>query len=207
MSSPFLEKRKPIAVTLRDNLPHWHQQGKIQFVTFRLADSLPQIAIQEIKRKIDDFNHNHPKPWDEATAAEYQKNISDRYEKYLDAGYGSCHLRNSKYRKHLSTAIHYFDNVSYNLIAYVIMPNHVHLLFRLIDCNTPDKIVHSIKRNSAIGINRMRGETGSFWMRRYFDRIVRDEADLIKYVEYIRYNPTYLHKDEFELYIHPDYEW
>ena len=206
MSSPFLEKRKPVAVTLCDNLPHWHQQGKIQFVTFRLADSLPQILISEIKSNVETFNRAHPKPWDESTVTEYKQNIIGRYEKYLDSGYGSCLLRNQNARQFLVEAMKFHNGKSCKIIAYVVMPNHVHILMQLLSDFTLDKIIQSIKRYSSVRIRQLLNISDKIWMRRYFDRLVRDEEDLVRYIEYVCENPRYLREGDFELYVHPDYQ-
>lgn len=69
-SSPYLDRRAEITVATGD-LPHWHQDGKYQFVTFRLADSLPQTKIVDLRRIIDQFAVAHPRPWTE----DVKKNI------------------------------------------------------------------------------------------------------------------------------------
>jgi len=176
MASLFLEKHKPVAVSMRDNMPHWHQDGKVQFVTFRLGDSLPQTEIREIKREIDEFNRTHLKPWDEATAMEYQKNIIGRYENYLNSGYGSCLLRHRNARQFVEDAIEFHNHRSCRIIAYVIMPNHLHILLQLLPDQTLDKIVQSLKRYSSVRIQRLFGINGKIWMRRYFDRMIRDKV-------------------------------
>lgn len=76
-----------------------------------------------------------------------------------------------------------------------VMPDHVHLLM------TPHErspgafyplgeILHSIKRHSALLINRGRGATGKVWLDESFDRVVRDRAEFVKFWEYIEANPV-----------------
>lgn len=61
--SPFLDNYDSIEVSTGGNLPHWHKDGIIQYVTFRRADSLPQEKIKEMKEHIDIFKKNKPEPW------------------------------------------------------------------------------------------------------------------------------------------------
>lgn len=201
--SPYLEKDKEIIITQGDKLPHWHQSGKIQFVTFRLADSLPQTKVAELSSIIESFKSHHPLPWDEATTIEYHKVISPQFERLLDNGYGSCLLRSPDVRKLVENAIMFYNNDRYEVIACVIMPNHVHILLQLNGSYTLAPIMQSIKRYSAKLINQQLNRTGSVWMKRYFDRIVRSERNLNHYVNYIVKNPKFLREGEFSLYITP----
>lgn len=81
----------------------------------------------------------------------------------------------------------------FELLAYVILPDHVHLLIR------PPKgernfasIIHSIKRNFTLNWKRESGIEGELhaWQRGYWDRIIRDEPDFYRYVDYIYWNPV-----------------
>lgn len=91
--SKFLNFDQPIDKHTGGNLPHWHQDGKIQFVTFRLADSLPTAVIEELKYRKATFLRNHPRPWDMTVQKEYWNQIGPMAEQLLDNGHGSCLLR------------------------------------------------------------------------------------------------------------------
>ena len=199
--SPYLEKDKEITISKGDKLPHWHQDGKIQYVTFRLADSLPQAKIAELKNIIESFKTNHPQPWDADTTAEYHKVKSPLYEKLLDNGYGKCILKNPAIRTIIKDAIMFYDNECYEVIAYVIMPNHIHLLIKMIGDNSLSPLIQSIKQFSARQINIMLNRTGRVWMKRYFDRIVRSGRNLNYYINYIKENPKFIKTGEYSLYV------
>lgn len=207
ISNPYLEKDKPIEISSKDKLPHWHQDGKIQFITFRLADSLPQSKVNELKEKIQIFENHHPRPWDETTLIEYHKIVSPEYEKFLDNGYGECILKESRFRRIIKEAIFYYNDSKYEVIAFVIMPNHVHLLLRILKNNKLNKIMQSIKRYSAREINKQLNRDGALWMKRYFDRIVRNREHLNHCLNYIKENPKYLKQGEYLLYINPQYDF
>ncbi|MDE5687827.1 MAG: transposase [Paramuribaculum sp.] len=199
--NPFLDTTDDIEMRSGGNLPHWHQNGKIQYVTFRLADSLPQTKIRELNELTSNFEHCHPKPWDEATKLEYSKLLGPVEERLLHNGYGRCVLRNECCRKILSEAIKKCDRINYRVIAYVIMPNHVHLLIQLYGDNKLEKIMHSIKRHSARKINELLGFSGTLWLKESFDRLGRSDDHLKHCISYIKSNPRGFPPEEYELYL------
>ncbi len=172
------------------DLPHWEQGSVWYFVTFRLADSLPQAVVSELKVERDRWKQNHD--LDNLTReelSEYHRLFSDRYEALLNAGSGSCVLRDPVIAKIVDDALHHFEGQRYDLDEYVIMPNHVHVLvkpasgYRLVD------ILHSWKSFTANQINRLLGKTGPFWQHESYDHIVRHECAMDAIRCYIRNNP------------------
>lgn len=204
--SKFLNFDQPIDKHTGGHLPHWHQDGKIQFVTFRLADSLPLCQLETLKFEADRFRRNHPEPWSPSVSKEFWSKIGPMEERFLDSGHGSCVLRHPAVRDVLAQAIRYNDGVEYNVVAYVIMPNHVHLLLHLPGNLELSKILHSIKRYSARKINIMLNRHGRLWMNESFDRIVRSYSHLNRCIEYIKKNPANFPASDYTLYISPRYQ-
>ena len=93
MDNPYFNPNEEVKVSTSGALPHWNQYGKIQYVTFRLADSLPQSKIAELTELKNRFISNHPKPWDKQDKYAYWKLIGPVESKLLDAGYGLCILK------------------------------------------------------------------------------------------------------------------
>lgn len=202
-TSPYLDKFDFIEINDKGPLPHWHQNEKAQFVTFRLGDSLPVSTRQELIMMRKDFLASHPLPWNDKTTLEFDKLISRRKEALLDNGYGSCILKRRDVRQCLKEVIDFLNNKHFIVYTYVIMPNHVHILMRLLENHSLFEVVKSIKRNSSRLINELLVQQGSIWMSSYFDRIIRNE-DHFKYcVSYIRNNPRHLPNDFYELYVNP----
>lgn len=199
--SPFFDKEADITISTGGNLPHWHQEQKIQYITFRLADSLPQSKIRELKQQISQFEKDHPRPWTPEIKQKYWATVGRREQQMLDNGYGSCLLASESVRAVVAATLHHHDGTSYRLIAYVIMPNHVHMLL----CPAPDvsisTILHSIKRYSARQINLHAATSGPVWQRESFDRIVRSEEQLKHCISYIRSNPRHLRPHQYTLYV------
>ena len=111
------------------NLPHWDQGETCVFATFRLADSLPQEKLSQWREERDAWLAVHPKPWSEIDAHEYYERFGDKPEQWLDDGLGSCVLANAGAARIVRDALLHFDGERYVIHAFVVMPNHVHVLF------------------------------------------------------------------------------
>lgn len=173
-----------------NHLPHWQQSGASYFVTWRLADSLPKELLDQHYHEQERWLSANSQPWDEATVAEYHQRFSSRMDQWLDQGHGSCVLRTPAYAEIVADALRHFDGQRVALISFVVMPNHVHVIFTLNPEWKLEEMIHSWKRQSATAINRQRGATGALWMKDYFDRLIRDPGHLHNCVRYIRNNPT-----------------
>jgi len=188
-NSPFLNPNAPIEKHSR-RLPQWHQDDVYFFVTWHMGDALPRMKLEALREERAQWIVAHPKPWNRETEAAYSELFIERVDKWLDAGYGSCILRAPEYARLVGDAIQHFDEVRYTLDCFVVMPNHVHTLFRLFGPYKLDQTVKSWKGYTAREINRMRGISGPFWQEEYWDRIVRNADDLEKYRSYIERNPS-----------------
>ena len=174
----------------RNRLPHWQQEGAVYFVTWRLADSIPQEKLNGHFEDIASWKKNHPEPRDHETEQEFHRLFSTQLDEWMDAGAGSCILRDSENARSVEEALLYFEGERTGMLSFVVMPNHVHALFALNDEWKLETILHSWKRNSAVKINRQTHSEGSpLWQKDYFDRLVRDSTHFENCVRYIRRNP------------------
>lgn len=87
-------------------------------------------------------------------------------------------------------ALKYFDGDRYDLFAWSVMPNHVHVLLRPRAGHELDEIVHSWKSFTAKEANRLLGRQGSFWQEEYYDHLIRDADDFNHQLRYVLENPT-----------------
>jgi len=170
-------------------LPHWEQPGCIYFVTFRLADSLPQDKLSRWRTERTAWLKQHLPPLGESEISEYQRLFPDRLEQWLDAGHGECLLRSREVREILENALRHFHEQRYTLGKFVIMPNHVHALVTPLGEQTLAQIIHSWKSFTAHEINRVLGRSGPVWQDEYFDHIVRNARSLELFANYIAQNP------------------
>ena len=112
-----------------------------------------------------------------------------RVEQYLNSGYGACYLKDERIGRLVEEALFHFDGERYRLIAWVVMPNHVHVLVELIDGFPLGAVVHSWKSYTANKANKLLGRRGRFWFPDYFDRYIRNEGHLANAIDYIHNNP------------------
>jgi type I restriction enzyme R subunit len=171
------------------NLPHWQQDQAWQFVTWHLGDSLPKAKLAEWFEEREAWLKCHPKPWDSATELAYHQLYSARIDAWLDAGHGSCVLREPPCAEIVADAFRHFAGERYELGAFVVMPNHVHVLFRPINDCALESILHSWKSFTAKAINKVLGRRGTLRQEDYWDRIIRNEEHLAGCLRHIEENP------------------
>lgn len=177
----YLNPDSPIRKSLGE-LPHWQQGGALQFVTFRLGDALPLSLMRDWKQERTKWLEENPQPWTEEIRAEYHRRFSGRIERWLDEGMGSCLFADPEARRVLADTLMRFDGERVRHEAWVIMPNHVHVLF---SPRVPmEKLIQAWKGHSA----RILGK-GPIWQRDYHDTLIRDATHHANVLRYIRRNP------------------
>jgi REP element-mobilizing transposase RayT len=92
-------------------------------------------------------------------------------------------------REIVMAAIRHWDSIRIELNAAVVMPNHVHLIFRLLRGLSLGAVLQSIKGYSARSINALRARKGPLWLDESFDHVIRHRQELEEKTEYIRQNP------------------
>jgi len=183
------------------NLPHWQQGDVWIFLTWRLADSLPLTKIRQWKADRQKFFDENPEPWSDEVHIAYRKQFTDEIEAWLDRGHGACDLKIPRIRDIVSAALHHFDGERYELNSYVVMPNHIHALLRILgDHKLPD-VVRSLKSFTAKRANKELEREGAFWQRDYYDRLIRTPKHLHWARKYIERNPRNLPSGVFTLYL------
>jgi REP element-mobilizing transposase RayT len=163
----------------RGYLPHTDGSELIQFVTFRLHDSLPASVLEKWQRELEneaDDDREHL--------------LRERIERYLDMGYGKCWLGSPEVAKIVQDALLFHDRKKYELYAWVVMPNHGHVLYKPINGHSLAEIQHSIKSYTSSAINKLLGRKGQFWQKEAFDRYIRDGRHFSNTVAYIENNPV-----------------
>jgi putative DNA methylase len=153
----------------RGYLPHFDAPGIVQSVTLRLADSLPSHLLDRASNDL---------------ARRKQADTT------LDTGLGVCALRDARIGGVVEAALLHFDGRRYRLLAWCVMPNHVHVLVEPLGAHALSAIVQSWKSFTAKRANAILDQAGRFWAPDYFDRYIRDEAHLQTAINYIEHNPV-----------------
>ena len=176
-----------------NRLPHWQQEGAVYFITFRLADAVPLRLRAQWDGERETWLRVHPEPWNAEIEREYHQRFSGAIESWLDAGHGSCLLRQRKCAEVVADTLRHFEGERVAMISFVVMPNHVHALFVQNPVWPLEKLVRSWKGFTARQINKLLRRSGNLWQRDYFDRLVRDEKHFANCIRYIRRNPEKAH--------------
>jgi 3-hydroxymyristoyl/3-hydroxydecanoyl-(acyl carrier protein) dehydratase/REP element-mobilizing transposase RayT len=192
-ASAFAPVPSTAAKRTRGYLPHWEREGAVYFVTFRLADALPEEARKRIdmeRQLIVDTAERAKRALSTAERDRLDHLYSHTVDELLNAGHGECYFNDERCAKVVADALQYFDDDRYNLHAWCVMPNHVHVVVRVLPGHDLDAVLHSWKSFTAKECNKILGRTGEFWQRESFNRIVRDLAEFERRVRYTLDNPV-----------------
>lgn len=174
-------------------LPHWTKPCSLYSVTFRLADSLPQSVIKSWlaqRRDIIQTAKQMGRLLTEHEEKRLQYLFSDRLDRYLDAGYGSCWMKQHEIAKIVSGALKHFDGERYQLVAWCVMPNHVHTVVQPFPGYELSDILHTSKSYTGNKANKALRRRGPFWQHESYDHLIRDDKDLSHAIEYVLDNPV-----------------
>ncbi len=202
----------------RGYLPHFDCPGQIQAITVHLGDSLPQEVLARMEQELAVLGappsgaaptttgtsriikasglRQNEEPLETAALPEkpLQQHIEAerrrRIEACLDAGHGACWLRQPEIAAIVQNALLHFDGTRYRLIAWVIMPNHIHFLAKMEEGWPLGRIMDSLKDYTAKAANKLLARSGTFWTREYHDRFIRDENHYHAAIRYIERNPV-----------------
>jgi REP element-mobilizing transposase RayT len=178
----------------RDHLPHLKREGGTYFVTFREAGSLPKDVLLKFKHEREQILSlalaaNRPLTWHEQE--QLFRWYSERVDHYLDAGHGECRLKDSAIADIVACALRFHENIRFNLLAWVVMPNHVHAVIRPRPSRNLSRILQSWKGYTGHEANRLlRRASQPFWQSESYDHLTRDDDDLYRYCHYTTSNPV-----------------
>ena len=160
----------------RNYLPHFDAPDRVQMITIRQFDSLPKSVITRLRlERMDNIQTA-----DERRELEYE----------LDQCHGSSLLGRPEVAAIFEDWLFRLDGDLFLLFAYVVMPNHVHLLLEVADDVSLSEAMKALKGCSSRSINQALGRKGTFWYREYHDRFIRDSEHFHAAVRYIEMNPV-----------------
>jgi REP element-mobilizing transposase RayT len=169
--------QQPRGFYSRGYLPHLDAGARSQFLTWRLADSVPAKLIDQWTTELESL----PEP-------ERARDLYRRIEKHCDAGHGKSVLRNPICARIVQESLFHDDGIRYSLHAWTVMPNHVHVLLTPVEGVALGTILATLKGVTSTSINRQLSQSGVLWQRDYFDRMIRDEEHFERVRRYIEWN-------------------
>lgn len=187
------------------SLPDWFRDGATYSVTFRLVDSFPKSILVSYAQETKELElriGKAEKDGEEGLVKDLRNTLDklhgDCLEKALDEGTGECWMKEERIARIVADTIQHFAGEKYDLGAWCVMPNHVHMILAPKEGESLAEILHSIKRVSAREANRQLGREGLFWEKEFYDHRMRSEKEFVKQTAYVLGNPEAAGLDEWE---------
>lgn len=185
----------------RRHLPHYQPPGATLFVTYRLYGSIPRHVLEALLEEAQATDRKAVGLPAEKRTVWLQQERKKSFARW-DAALGRADasptwLGNDEVANIVAQSLHYLDGQKCELIAYCIMPNHVHAVFTPLPVEEDSQSYHalasimqSLKGYTAREANRVLGRKGRFWQDESYDHVVRDEGELERIVNYVLNNPV-----------------
>jgi REP element-mobilizing transposase RayT len=178
------------ATFFRRRLPHYDPSVATYFVTACLAGSAPALGRLSLRRE-------------GAESSLRQQQVFRAREDWLDSHCTVRWLDDRRLAAIVAHEIRHRSNAWYDLHAYVVMPSHIHCIFSprrdwaatlpatpTSAAGARSMIMRSLKGRTAKACNRLLNTTGAFWQAESYDRAIRNEAELARFVTYVEFNPV-----------------
>jgi REP element-mobilizing transposase RayT len=150
----------------------------------------PSVIVEQVE--LDGF---HPvDPWKSPESSEARRNLphlqtpDSTYFVTFRCRHGL--MLSEAARGIVMSAIRYWDGVRLDLDAAVVMPDHVHLIMRILAGLRLGAVLQSVKGYSGREINKLLKRKDRLWLDESFDHIIRRERELEAKIDYIRQNPV-----------------
>ena len=174
------------------HLPHQVPAGFPIFLTWNLKGAMPRAVIEELIRERKRLEDQAPRPGEAAAQRRIResKMIFARADRFLDQAIeGPMHLKDPRAAKIVGDSILFGAGERYDLFAWCVMSNHVHVL--LTPCWELKKVTQGIKGFTANQVNRIQDARGrGFWQDESYDHWSRDEEEMFRIIHYIENNPV-----------------
>ncbi len=198
------------------NLPHYQPLNGMFHVVFRLAGSLPLEAVKELQKEKEQAKSKitgieNIKMKYEAYYA-HQTEYFEKFDMLLDkASHGPTWLAQPAIAQLVAEALHKHDGKEYELFAFSVMSNHVHVVFQLLPVEEGSSLSPSAKRTkvrsttseypvtdslrlvkgaTAHDANKMLARSGAFWQHESYDHVIRNGVELERTIWYVLNNPV-----------------
>jgi len=169
-----------------------------------LEGSIPAQGLLDIARFRQELNER-PRPADVSVQdwkLRHWKQTFARTDEWLDKELAARHLADPLLAQEVTNALYFFTGTRINLLAFVVMPNHFHWVFKPLEewvmslgtsikeRSPRERIMQSVLRHAALECNKLLGRRGTFWQHESYDQWVRDADELERILHYIENNPV-----------------
>lgn len=176
-------RRDPTTIAFHEGhiLPHWEVSDGRYFVTIRQAGSLPDPVVKRLQERARRQDEGVVTP----------RSIFADIEEILDRCNGTSDLTRPEIAEMLKEAIFYRESRGeWEMIEYVLMPNHVHLFFQLCEGRLMKTLIGFKRWTGRQAAEHLDREGERFWQCEWFDHWSRSPDEDERIAEYIRRNPV-----------------
>ena len=117
----------------RGHLPHWEAADATYSITLRLRDSLPASVIRtlvEEKRMLEIAITSGTRRLTGIEEMRIRGEIERRFDAALDRHLGVAFMNDPRVAELMASTLTYFEGSRYELDAWSVMPNHLHVIVR-----------------------------------------------------------------------------
>ena len=173
----------------QDTHPHWVVDYGCYAITLRCKGSLPKAVQTQLREIGAALEAVEPASED---AERFRRKHFAILERALARADGFCPFKNAAAALHMMAFLEAYDYEGLSFNQWVIMPNHLHLITSPISCRGIEDFIakwRRFKSRSARAINQVLERNGPFWQSSWYDRWIRDPAELNKWSDYLAQNP------------------
>jgi putative transposase len=173
------------------------------FVTSCLKGSIPAEGMLDLVQYRASISSVKKSP--KQSEGEWQRILNKKHfaraDEWLDNRSFVRHFQIAALAKLIVDSFRHFAAVRYDVFAFVVMPSHLHWIFRpreswirthktSADRTPREVILHTFKRHTALKCNELLGQEGQFWQDESYEHCVRDEEEFLRCVDYVETNPV-----------------
>jgi REP element-mobilizing transposase RayT len=174
------------------HLPHQLPGGFPIFLSWNLKGSLPKNVIAGLDHERCRLSREPDRSGetDQQRRSRHSKLLFAQRDRYLDiAQHGPMHLKDPRAAQVVVESILWGVPARYDLYAYVVMANHVHVLLApKVDMNVITQGMKGFTSHKINGIQNVRGRI--LWQDESYDHWARDEEEMRRIIAYIENNPV-----------------
>ncbi len=180
------------------NSPYCSQPGSSYFITYCLNDSLPNRVIDQYLREQEAWrvriHYERAQLGDLAEDTEkeceaFQLKAYRSFEAILDEGHGSCVFKDPIQRQVVAEALLQLHGDRYLAHGFVVMPNHIHLLVKPLDGQSPENLLILWMRAVAQRMGQDVKAKGGLWHVDTWICMIRNEEHWLRAMRYTLKNP------------------
>jgi putative transposase len=143
----------PDEIVTRRYLPHWYKAGCAHFITYRLVDSIRTDLLREWKAEREELirqARSLPVQLQAERRLNAHRQFFRQYDEYLDKHCETKWLAEARAATAIRENLYHHNGSKYELLAYCVMPNHVHVLLQPFQNESSDPLEAQTARLPAL---------------------------------------------------------